>query len=131
MKTVWRVALDTDYPAIVACHQQLEQKLGTELDLPRFDAPSILAWMVAVRDEQIVQFYFIERCVELRMGGMDHEALQALIQDAPAILGATRDAGIRFMHCCVPPDVEENIGRHLGRAGLYRSPNILFAADLR
>jgi hypothetical protein len=129
--TKWREATKDDYPAILKCHQETEQKVGHDLDLPPFNAPSMLIWMVAEREEKVVQFFFIERCVELRLGGSDVEALQELIKESRDILHATKAAQIRYLHCCVPEGLEEQIGRHLKKADIHRSENVLFAADLR
>jgi hypothetical protein len=130
-QVVWREATLDDYPGIQECHHQLEIALGKDLDLPAFDAPSILTWMVAERDGRIVQFYCLEKLIEMRLGGMDSSALRQLIKDAPSIAQLTKDAGVRYLHVCVPPEVQQRIGRHLKRANVHKSDNILFAADLR
>jgi hypothetical protein len=87
--------------------------------------------LVAERDGEIVQFMVLERLVEMRMGGSDVEALQELIKEAPAILAATKQSGIRYLHCCVPIELADSIGRHLKEADIHRSANNLFVADLR
>lgn len=130
--TVWRVAVAEDFPGIQRCHHALEEKLGEEMDLPAFTHPAILAWFVAERDGEIVQFSTVERLVEFRMGGEDREAMDLFLDTlAHDILRNTKAAGIRYLHVCVPPMVEKQIARKLKRLGIPRSPNALYAADLR
>jgi len=129
--TTWREATLEDYAGILKCHHTLEQKMGMELDLPKFSNPAVLAWLVAERNGEIVQFVVIERLVEARMGGCDREALQELMKQAPKIMADTRRAGIRFLHMCVPPQVEKQVARKLKKVKIFKSPNSLYCADLR
>ena len=131
-ETVWREATAEDYPSIVFCHRELESLAGEELDLPSFDHPAILQWLVAERGGEVVQFALIEKLVEFRMSGCDRDALKSMVHEVgPVILKRTRDAGIRYLHCCVPPKFEKNIARHLKRAHVVKSRNQLYVADLR
>jgi hypothetical protein len=127
----WRAATAEDYPGIQQCHHSLEAELGLELDLPAFDAPAILSWLVADRAGEIVQFAALERLVEFRMAGCDREALKELMTLAPEIMRNTKAAGVRFIHVCVPPEVEKRIARKLKKVGIHRSTSVLYAADLR
>lgn len=127
----WREAKAADYPQIMACHVRLENLLGRKLDLLPFDAPSILVWLVAEEDGEIVQFAQLEKLIEFRMAGFHPEALNQMIELAPSIFSLSRVAGARWLHCCVPPEVEKKIARKLKRAGLSKSPNSLYAVDLR
>jgi hypothetical protein len=129
--TVWRQGTLEDYAGILKCHHELEDKLGQEMDLPKFSDPAVLVWMVAERDGEIVQFLTMERLVEMRMGGDDVEALQELIKQAPAVLAKTRQAGVRFLNCPVPRAMEKNIGRHLKPVGFHPEQNVVFVAILR
>lgn len=131
MSVIWREAKAEDYPAIQLCHRALEERLGKKFDLAKFDDPAILGWMVAERDGVVVQFLTLEKALELKMGGFDAEALDRLIEEAGEITEPARKAGIRWIHCPVPAEVEKPISRYLRRAQFYKSPNILFAADLR
>jgi hypothetical protein len=129
--TVWREATEEDYPSIIQCHQESERRIGKELDLPSFDCPAVLAWMVAERDGEIVQFGYMEKLVEWKMGGHDRQALDGAIAMAPDVFSVTRAAGSRWLHCPVPKELVRPISRELNRAGLYESPNVLFVGDLR
>jgi len=129
--TAWREATAEDYPAIQACHRRLEALAGQRLDLLPFDAPSALDWMIAEDDGEVVQFALLEKLIEFRMGGFHPEALQQMIALAPEIFRHSRAAGARYLHCCVPPEFERHIARKLLKAGLYKSRNALYAADLR
>jgi hypothetical protein len=132
MRTAWRSATIADYPSIQQCHHRIEEKLGEEMDLPAFAHPAILAWLVAERDGEIVQFAALERLVEFRMGGCDREAMQELLKTmGPDILRDTKAAGIRFIHICVPPTVEKQVARKLKKLKIERSPNSFYVADLR
>ena len=128
----WRAATVEDYPGIEQCHHALEAKLGEEMDLPAFAHPGILAWFVAEREGQIVQFATLEGVVEFRMGGCDREALKEFMETmAPDILTETRRKRIRFIHLPVPPSVEKQVARKLKKLSIRRSPNSLYVADLR
>lgn len=129
--TTWREGKLEDYIGILKCHHQLEQKMGVELDLPTFKHPSVLTWLVAERNGEIVQFVVLERLVEARLGGCDREALQELIKEAPGILASTKRAGVRYLHVCVPPTVEKQVARKLKKAKIFKSDNALYTADLR
>ena len=129
--TIWRQGALEDYAGILKCHHALERKLGVELDLPNFSDPAVLTWLVAERNGEIVQFAVFERLVEFRMGGSDREAMQELIEQAPVFLQQTARAGVRYLHCPVPPEVEKQVARKLKRAGITRSPNVLYSAYLR
>ena len=129
---MWREARVEDYPEIIFCHRDLEALAGETLDLPAFDHPAVLQWLVAERDGKIVQFAYVEKLVEMKMGGCDKEAMRSMVHTmGPQILVATRAAKIRWLHVTVPPKFVRTIARHLKRAGVPKSPNILFSADLR
>ena len=128
----WRAATKDDYPGIERCHHALEAKLGEEMDLPAFAHPAILAWFVAEREGEIVQFSTLEGVVEFRMGGCDREALQEMLQSmGPEILANTRAMQTRFIHIPVPPSVEKQVARKLKKLKIDRSSNSFYVADLR
>lgn len=129
--TTWREAKAADYGGIERCHRQMETRLGESLDLPRFDDPAILSWLVAERDGEIVQFGYFEKLVEFKMGGLDREAIAELIARSDSIVALTARAGVRFIHIPVPGQVAKPVGRYLGRAHFDRSPNVLFSRRLR
>ena len=100
--------------------------------MPRFECPSVMAWWVAEREGEIVQFYYLEGIVEFRMGGLDREALQEMLrQEAPRVLRESRQMKVRYLHVCVPGKVERQVARKLKRVGIEKSRNALYVADLR
>jgi hypothetical protein len=143
-----RLATPDDWPAIVKCHEQIEERVGMKLDLPTMevvrekpgrpgeydiiDNPAILIWEVAECDGEIISFCYQERCIELCMGGTDPRGTAAFKAHRDQTFRVAKKIGIRFIHCAIPVECPE-VGKHLEHTGFYSTAESLryFKLDLR
>ena len=133
-----RPAVAEDMAAIRELHGDIELALGKEMDLPElFTAqgeqnPHILVLYVVEEDGQITGGYYAEKAVEMCFFGLNPRATAVARQHQEALFQASRNAGVRFIHCQVPHDFP-SVGKHLEDSGFedvgpkYRH----FVKDLR
>lgn len=127
-----RQATPEDWPGILKCHAQIEEKVGTKLDLPELNDPAILVFEVAVCDGEIISFSYQEKAIEYCMGGTDPRGTAAFKARVPELFRGAKQIGIRFIHCAVPAECEA-VGKHLEDSGFYSTAESLryFKLDLR
>jgi hypothetical protein len=126
-----REALPEDWPAIVRCQAQLEEKIGREpgqMDLPEMMIedgsgelkrnPAVFYWVVE-RDGEIVLPFYLELCIEWNLAGIDPEALKETIDFQEVVFALASKAGARWLHAFVMPGPWEKANeRHLDKAKL-------------
>lgn len=127
-----RQATTEDWPGILKCHAQIEEKLGTKLDLPELDDPAILVWEVAELDGEVISFQYQEKAIEYCMGGTDPRGTAAFKARVPTLFRGAKQIGIRFIHCAVPVECQA-VEKHLEDSGFYSTAESLryFKLDLR
>jgi len=90
-------------PRIRQLHAQIEKRMGATMDLPDVKNPAILGYWVVQRNDRVVQFFYIERCLEICFGGADPQAMELVRRfqhEAVQIMLASK---ARVLHCHVPP----------------------------
>lgn len=127
-----RQATPEDWPGILKCHAQVEEKVGMKMDLPTLDDPAILVFEVAECDGEITNFQYQEKAIEYCMGGTDPRGTAAFKARVPELFAGAKHIGIRFIHCAIPVECEA-VGKHLEDAGFYSTAESLryFKLDLR
>jgi hypothetical protein len=127
-----RQAVAEDWPGIVKCHAQVEEKVGMKMDLPTLDDPAILIFEVAVCDEEVISFSYQEKAIEYCMGGTDPRGTAAFKARVPELFRGAKHIGIRYIHCAVPVECPE-VEKHLEATGFYSTFKSLkyFKLDLR
>lgn len=135
MPITTRPATADDWPAIQACHAEIEALVGHALDLPSFGDPAILEWVV-VEDEvgKIIGGLYLEKSVRQCHFGRDPRATVAMNSWQSGILASSKAAGVRFVHISVPTEVPGwmEISRHLEESGYEPRPTLFdHMADLR
>jgi len=126
-----REAVHEDWPAIVRCQAQLEEKIGRpagSMDLPELmikDAegnlkrnPAVFYWVVEHGGE-IVEALYIELCLEWNLVGVDPDALKEITDFRETVFAMASKAGARWLHAFVMPGPWEKANdRHLDKAKL-------------
>jgi hypothetical protein len=143
-----RQATPEDWPAILKCHAQIEEKVGMSLDLPELmirreksgcpgeyeevPNPIILIWEVAELDDEVISFQYQEKAIEYCMGGTDPRGTAAFKARVPELFRGAKQLGIRFFHCAVPVECQA-VEKHLEDSGFYSTAESLryFKLDLR
>lgn len=127
-----RQATDEDWPAILKCHEQIEERVGMKMDLPTLSDPAILIFEVAELDGEVIGFSYQEKAIEYCMGGTDPRSTAAFKARVPELFRGAKQIGIRFIHCAVPVECEA-VEKHLEDAGFYSTAESLryFKLDLR
>lgn len=131
---VTRPAVLADWPQIKARHAEIEALAGHALDLPDFDDPAILEWVVVERDGQIIGGLYLEKSIRQCHFGRDPEATIAMNSWQAGILASSKAAGARFVHVSIPTDIPGwiDISRHLEDSGYEPRPELFdHMADLR
>ena len=129
-KAIVRPALPEDWPAIQACHNEIEILLGMKLDLPKFDDKTMASWWVAERDGVVTNFCYQEITIEHVHGGLDPRGTAALIAAKEKIYAPIKAAGTRFAHCMVPKEVDDQVGKHCQGAGFEPTGFVHYRMDL-
>lgn len=127
-----RPATDDDWPGILKCHAQIEERVGMKMDLPGLHDWAILLWEVAVRDGEVISFEYQEKAIEFCMGGTDPEGTAAFKAHRDQTFAVAKQAGIRFIHCAVPVECP-SVGKHLEDVGFDPTAEKLsyYKLDLR
>lgn len=127
-----RQATEEDWPAIMKCHAEVEERVGIKMDLPTLDDPAILIFEVAVCDEEVIGFSYQEKAIEYCMGGTDPRSTAAFKARVPELFRGAKQIGIRYIHCAVPVECP-GVGKHLESAGFYSVAESLdyYKFDLR
>jgi hypothetical protein len=127
-----RQATPEDWPGILKCHAQIEEKVGAKMDLPGLDDPAILVFEVAELDGEVISFSYQEKAIEYCMGGTDPRGTAAFKARVPVLFRGAKQLGVRFIHCAVPVDCAA-VGKHLEDSGFYSTAESLryFKLDLR
>jgi hypothetical protein len=126
-----REAVAADWPSIVRCQAQLEERVGRpagSMDLPELMIlndkkelvrnPAVFYWVVE-RDGEIVEAFYIELCLEWNLVGTDPEALKEITEFRETVFAMASKAGARWLHSFVMPGPWEAAnGRHLDKAKL-------------
>lgn len=104
------------------------------MDLPDFEDPAILEWVVVEEDGVILGGLYLEKSVrECHFGG-SAKATAALMSWQDGILASSKAAGVRFVHASISTDVPGwiDISRHLEESGYEPRPDLFdHMADLR
>lgn len=134
MSVITRPARPEDWEQIKARHAELEVLAGHPLDLPEFDDPAILEWVVVERSGKIIGGLYLEKSVRQCHFGRDPEATAAMNALQAGILSSSKAAGVRFVHVSIPTDIPGwiDISRHLEESGYEPRPELMdHMADLR
>lgn len=129
-----RSATPEDMQAIRECHAEIEAFAGEKLDLPEVGDRAMLDYRVAMKDGKVIGAMYLEKSIRMCFVGTDPEATAAFRAEQKDILAASKEAGIRFIHCQVVANLPatEDISRHLERAGFIPRPDLLdHMCDLR
>ncbi len=126
-----REAKPEDWPAIVCCQTQLEEKIGRRpgsMDLPELMIagvdgkpnrnPAVFYWVVE-HDGEIIESFYLELCLEWGLVGTDPEALKEITEFRDSVFAMASKAGARWLHAFVLPGPWEKANeRHMDKAGL-------------
>lgn len=108
-----RAATSADLPRIRELHQQLENQAAQKFDLPDIGDAALLGFWVVEKDGEIINGFYIEKLLEFCMIGSDPEGTAEIIKFQAERLAEAQKIGARYVHCNVPPDMEEAIYPHL------------------
>lgn len=134
MSITTRPATAADWPAIQACHAEIETLSGHSLDLPKFNDPAVLEWVVVEDDGKIIGGLYLEKSVRQCHFGRDPRATVAMNSWQAGILASSKAAGVRFVHVSVPTVIPGwiDMSRYLEESGYEPRPELFdHMADLR
>lgn len=134
MRLVFRDAVPSDWPAIVALHEDQKQAQGSHYELPYFFGPIFPAAIVGVDEQgEIKTCFYVEAVCELRFVGRNPKATAQAQRQADGLSYLLKCKGFRWLECFIPRSLAKSIGKPLRRAKFECVDKALshFTRDLR
>ena len=140
-KIILRPALPAHMSLIRRFHREQNQRDGTSYPLPLFfDKNGLLTQQVPVAlvgvdesTDEPVQAIWVERRAELMFAGCDPKATAFARRDIDGLAAVLTWLGYHGIHCDVPIDLTDAIGKPLDKAGFSQNDDRLshFYRDLK
>lgn len=111
-----RLAEERDVPRIRELHARIEERMEQKMDLPAIDDPAMLGFWVVEREGVVTQFFYIERALELCMGGEDPDGIDELREFQRYLVALMVKSKARVLHSHIPGQFPR-IGKHLEDSG--------------
>ena len=128
-----RQARPEDMPQIKELNGEIEMLLGVPMgstDLPDVSDPAILDYVVVEKDGEAIGGEYQEKSIEYCQFGVHPEATAAIRERLDEVFRAARLAGIRFVHCHVPKQLDPQVGKHLMKSGFEPTDFVHYRLDL-
>jgi hypothetical protein len=104
--------------AIRRLHAETEKLIGMKMDLPEVGDPAILGFWVIEVNGVVVRAWYAEKCIEYCQIGASSFSAEVFRHRETIFQGAAQ-AGARYIHCNVPPQLDSWFGRTLFRLMLW------------